>query len=131
MFDIGLPELVIILVVALLVFGPGKMVEIGRELGKAVRDFRRATGDIQKEFNDALKLDEPAKPPPPRPAPPGPRPVAQDAPPAPLPVAEVTAAAPSPSAADAAGPAGAEHAPTPESVADASTTPEVSNSPLP
>ncbi len=72
MFDIGLPELAIILVVALLVFGPGKMVEIGRELGKAVRDFRRATGDLQKEFNDALKLDEPVKPLPPRVPPPAP-----------------------------------------------------------
>lgn len=62
MFDIGFPELVLIMVIALLVFGPGKMAEIGRELGKGVRDFRRATSDVTKEFNDALKLDEPAKP---------------------------------------------------------------------
>ena len=62
MFDIGFPELVLIMVIALLVFGPGKMAEIGRELGKGVRDFRRATADVTKEFNDALKLDEPAKP---------------------------------------------------------------------
>ncbi len=69
MFDIGFPELMVILVIALLVFGPGKMAEIGRELGKGVRDFRRATSDVTKEFNDALKLDEPAKPAP-APAPP-------------------------------------------------------------
>ncbi len=62
MFDIGFPELMLILVIALLVFGPGKMAEIGRELGKGVRDFRRATSDVTKEFNDALKVDEPAKP---------------------------------------------------------------------
>jgi TatA/E family protein of Tat protein translocase len=84
MFDIGLPELLVILVVALLVFGPNKMVELGRDLGKAVRDFRRSTGDLQKEFNDALRLDEPAKPLPPRtsplpPPPPAPEPVAEAA----------------------------------------------------
>ncbi|MDP3046131.1 MAG: twin-arginine translocase TatA/TatE family subunit [Chloroflexota bacterium] len=62
MFDIGFPELVLIMVIALLVFGPGKMAEIGRQLGKGVGDFRRATADVTKEFNDALKLDEPAKP---------------------------------------------------------------------
>ena len=70
MFDIGFPELVMIMVIALLIFGPGKMAEIGRQLGKGLGDFRRATADVTKEFNDALKLDEPAKPAPvPAPAP--------------------------------------------------------------
>ena len=62
MFDIGLPELVMILVIALLVFGPSRMAEIGRDLGKTIRDFRRATSDVQKEFSDALKLDDEKKP---------------------------------------------------------------------
>lgn len=62
MFDIGFPELIMIMVIALLVFGPGKMAEIGRDLGKGLRDFRRATADVQKEFNEALKLDEDEKP---------------------------------------------------------------------
>jgi sec-independent protein translocase protein TatA len=42
MFGIGFPELVVILVVALLVFGPGKLPEIGSALGQGLRDFRRA-----------------------------------------------------------------------------------------
>jgi len=62
MFDIGLPELVIILVVALLVFGPGKLAEVGRELGKAVREFRKATTDLTRDFNEALKAEETSQP---------------------------------------------------------------------
>lgn len=99
MFDIGLPELVMILVIALLVFGPGKMAEIGRDLGKAMRDFRRATTDVQKEFNDALRLDEVEKNPAAewKPSPPSPTavipPAEETATPAPLerPVQEIAA----------------------------------------
>jgi sec-independent protein translocase protein TatA len=42
MFGIGAPELIVILVIALIVFGPGKLPEIGSALGKGVRDFRKA-----------------------------------------------------------------------------------------
>ena len=42
MFGIGVPELVIILVVALVIFGPGKLPEIGGALGKGIRDFKKA-----------------------------------------------------------------------------------------
>ena len=42
MFGIGFPEFLVILVVALLVFGPGKLPEIGNALGQGLRDFRRA-----------------------------------------------------------------------------------------
>jgi len=42
MFGIGFPELVIILVVALVIFGPGKLPEIGSALGKGIRDFKKA-----------------------------------------------------------------------------------------
>jgi TatA/E family protein of Tat protein translocase len=92
MFDIGFPELILIMVVALLVFGPNKMVEIGRDLGKGLRDFRRATTDITKEFNDAIKLDAPAPAPAPTPATPASEPVK---------MAETPSAAPAVGAAEA------------------------------
>ncbi len=41
MFGIGVPELVVILVIALIVFGPGKLPEIGSALGKGIRDFKK------------------------------------------------------------------------------------------
>ena len=42
MFGMGATELIVILVVALLIFGPGKLPEIGSALGKGIRDFRKA-----------------------------------------------------------------------------------------
>jgi sec-independent protein translocase protein TatA len=42
MFGLGAPELIVILVVALLIFGPGKLPEIGGALGRGIRDFRKA-----------------------------------------------------------------------------------------
>ena len=57
MFGMGFPELLVILVVALLVFGPGKLPEIGRTLGEGIRDFRRAL-----EGHDGSK--DPEAPPP-------------------------------------------------------------------
>ncbi len=42
MFGIGAPELIVILVIALIVFGPGKLPEIGSALGKGIRDFKKS-----------------------------------------------------------------------------------------
>ncbi|MEO5884863.1 MAG: twin-arginine translocase TatA/TatE family subunit [Candidatus Limnocylindrales bacterium] len=55
-------ELVIILVIALLILGPGKLPDVGSALGKSIREFRKASSDVQ----DAVKLDTsplPATPP--------------------------------------------------------------------
>ncbi len=52
-FNIGAPELIIILVIALLVLGPGKLPEVGSALGKSIREFRKATADIQ----ESVKVD--------------------------------------------------------------------------
>ena len=45
MFGIGFPELIVVLVVALVIFGPGKLPEIGSALGQGLRDFQRGFGD--------------------------------------------------------------------------------------
>ncbi|MGH9001891.1 MAG: Sec-independent protein translocase subunit TatA/TatB, partial [Acidimicrobiia bacterium] len=55
--NIGPMEVIIIFVVALLVFGPAKLPEIGRQVGKAVREFRRFQSSFQNDFKDFL--DEP------------------------------------------------------------------------
>ena len=58
-FGIGLPEMVLILVIALLVFGPKKLPEIGRSLGKAIRGFQEASKEFENEFKrEAQNLEE-------------------------------------------------------------------------
>ncbi len=57
MFDVGVPELVLILVVALVVFGPGKLPEIGSAMGKTMREFRKATQGISDEIKSATSLE--------------------------------------------------------------------------
>jgi sec-independent protein translocase protein TatA len=49
-FGIGLPEMAVIMVVALLIFGPKKLPEIGRSMGKAIRGFQEASKEFQNEF---------------------------------------------------------------------------------
>jgi TatA/E family protein of Tat protein translocase len=86
--NIGPVELVIILVIALLVIGPGKLPDVGSALGKSIREFRKAATDVQ----ESVKLDAPIAPLAPAPiAPVAPAPAAPVAPPA---VVTVPAAAP-------------------------------------
>jgi sec-independent protein translocase protein TatA len=54
MFNLGPMELAIILVLALLVFGPKKLPEIGKGVGQAMREFKRASRDLMDSFNDAM-----------------------------------------------------------------------------
>lgn len=62
--NIGAPELIIILVIALLVLGPGKLPEVGASLGKSIREFRKASTDIA----DSVKVDVDTSPLPATPA---------------------------------------------------------------
>ncbi|MGD0920000.1 MAG: TatA/E family twin arginine-targeting protein translocase, partial [Thermodesulfobacteriota bacterium] len=55
MFDIGLPELLVILVIALIVFGPQKLPELGKALGKAIREFRKTTEEVKASFEAETK----------------------------------------------------------------------------
>ncbi|MEN6351808.1 MAG: twin-arginine translocase TatA/TatE family subunit [Syntrophomonas sp.] len=59
--NIGPWELILILVVALIVVGPGKLPEVAKSMGKAAREFKKATTGVQKEFQDVMKFDD--KPP--------------------------------------------------------------------
>jgi TatA/E family protein of Tat protein translocase len=58
MFNLGVPELLLILAVALIVFGPRKLPEIGRTLGKALGEFRRATDDLKNTIEREVRLEE-------------------------------------------------------------------------
>ncbi len=58
MFGIGMPELMVIMVVALIVLGPKRLPEIARALGKGLAEFRRATADISDELQKAQRAIE-------------------------------------------------------------------------
>jgi sec-independent protein translocase protein TatA len=59
MFGIGIPELLVIFVVALLVLGPQRLPEVAKALGKALAEFRRATSDLSEELGNArIMLEE-------------------------------------------------------------------------
>lgn len=68
MFDIGLQEMLVIGVLALLVFGPSKLPELGRMVGRAMREFRRASDEFRSTVETNLHINDP-DPPPPEPTP--------------------------------------------------------------
>jgi len=56
--SLGFPELMLIFFVALLVFGPRKLPDIGRSIGKALGEFRRATTDLKNTLDDEVSREE-------------------------------------------------------------------------
>ncbi|MGH9379146.1 MAG: Sec-independent protein translocase subunit TatA/TatB [Thermoanaerobaculia bacterium] len=60
---LGAPELIFILVLALIIFGPRRLPEIGRTIGRAMRELRRATNDFRRAVDTELTLEEVRKPP--------------------------------------------------------------------
>lgn len=60
MFNFSMSELVVILIIALVVFGPSKLPEIGRAFGKSIKEFKSATSDVKEEVQKAVSLDTPA-----------------------------------------------------------------------
>lgn len=62
MGPIGVPELIIIFIVALIVFGPRKLPELGRSLGKGIAEFKRASNELQRTLDEEIRNEERQKP---------------------------------------------------------------------
>lgn len=61
-FNIGPGELILILVIVLVIFGPGKLPDVGNALGKGIREFRRASNDIEDAARGEPRRTEEAQP---------------------------------------------------------------------
>ncbi|WP_144550003.1 twin-arginine translocase TatA/TatE family subunit [Bacillus sp. X1(2014)] len=55
--NIGVPGLILILIVALVIFGPNKLPEIGRAFGRSIREFKKATDGIADDIREEIKED--------------------------------------------------------------------------
>ena len=74
--SIGMPELIIIFVIALIIFGPRKLPELGRSLGKSLAEFKRASNELRSTLEEEIRLeDQKARVDPPRAAEATPTPV--------------------------------------------------------
>ncbi|HVT49450.1 MAG TPA: twin-arginine translocase TatA/TatE family subunit [Vicinamibacterales bacterium] len=58
MGPLGVPELIVIFIVALIVFGPRKLPELGRSLGKSLAEFKRASNELRSTLDDEIKNEE-------------------------------------------------------------------------
>jgi sec-independent protein translocase protein TatA len=56
--SIGMPELIIILVIALIIFGPRKLPELGKSLGRSINEFKKASTDLQNTLEQEIKIEE-------------------------------------------------------------------------
>jgi sec-independent protein translocase protein TatA len=64
--SIGMPELIVIFVIALIIFGPRKLPELGRTLGKSIQEFKKASNELRSTIEEEIRIEEQreaAKPP--------------------------------------------------------------------
>ena len=100
--SIGMPELIIIFVIALIIFGPRKLPELGRSLGKSIGEFKRASNDLRNTLEEEIRVED-ARPPEPN--------KSETPTPAPTEAKSSTAAAPEPVSAPADTNAASEQSP--------------------
>jgi sec-independent protein translocase protein TatA len=55
--SIGMPELLVIFVIALVIFGPRRLPELGRSLGRTIAEFKRATNELQQTLEEEIRVD--------------------------------------------------------------------------
>lgn len=56
--SIGMPELLIIFVIALIIFGPRKLPELGRSLGKSLAEFKKASNELRSTLEEEIRIEE-------------------------------------------------------------------------
>jgi sec-independent protein translocase protein TatA len=56
--SIGMPELIIIFVIALIIFGPRKLPELGRSLGKSLAEFKKASNELRNTLEEEIRIEE-------------------------------------------------------------------------
>jgi sec-independent protein translocase protein TatA len=56
--SIGMPELIIIFVIALIIFGPRKLPELGKSLGKSIAEFKKASNELKSTLEEEIRLEE-------------------------------------------------------------------------
>jgi len=56
--SIGMPELIIIFVIALIIFGPRKLPELGKSLGRSLSEFKRASNDLRSTLEEEIKIED-------------------------------------------------------------------------
>jgi len=74
MGPVGMPELIIIFVIALIIFGPRKLPELGKSLGRSINEFKRASNELKNTLEDEIRVEEQRTTAAPRPTTPAPTP---------------------------------------------------------